>query len=111
MIYRSFGGDARLQGGYASPTQGASRADLAIEPDWGNTMRFEARVTVPSGTTLNVGSAGPQATLPGGGSQILMPRGWDGIPVNNNTVRITDTTTGRTYSYDEFATEFPDLAR
>ena len=111
VIYRSFGGDARLQGGYATPTQGASRSDLAIEPDWGNSMRFEATVIVPRGTTLNVGTAGPQATLPGGGSQILMPRGWNGIPVNNNTVRITDTSTGRTYSYNEFATEFPDLTR
>ena len=74
-------------------------------------MRFEAKIEVPTGQTLNIGKVAPQTssnglqTLTGGGDQILMPQNWNA----QQWVReVVDKTTGRIYTYDEFRLAFPN---
>lgn len=57
---------------------------MALVPEWGNTCEFSARSVLPAGTTAYYGSAAPQpittnsgytiGELPGGGSQVYIPK-------------------------------------
>lgn len=92
-MYRVSGGSAKEVGSYMSMTpQGGglqSQFDLALNPVWGNTTENITKVVVPKGTTIYEGIAAPQniydslgnviGTLPGGGSQVYIPKvegGW-----------------------------------
>src|SRR5690606_2313627 len=53
-LYRKFGGtgnQAKVDGGFASTVQGASRSETAVFKQW-STMRFEAQIDVPEGQVL-----------------------------------------------------------
>lgn len=56
-----------------------SQIDLALNPDWGNTATKVTEVTVPKGTVIYEGTAGPQVInggagmLNGGGNQVFIP--------------------------------------
>ena len=80
-MYRAFGGIAMPGGSFVSPDTildtAATRRALAIELAWGNTLEFEAVINVPVATKINIGIAGPQASLPGGGEQVIMPFKWN----------------------------------
>ncbi|MEC3907485.1 hypothetical protein VOI54_10680 [Tamlana sp. 2201CG12-4] len=111
-LNRAFGGDAKLNGGFATTKVDATRSELALLDEWNNTMRFEAKIDVPSGETLNIGKVAPQTssdglqTLAGGGDEILMPQNWD---AQNWVGEIIDKTTGNTYTYEQFINAFPNL--
>lgn len=55
---------------------------MALLPEWKNTRVYEAEITIPKGTKLNVGKVAPQTikstgtVLEGGADQILMSEGW-----------------------------------
>ena len=54
---------------------------MALLPEWGNSIRYEAKIIIPRGTKLNIGKVGKQTTksgtiLKGGADQILMPQKW-----------------------------------
>jgi len=53
-----------------------SQLDLALNPEWGNTVSTISQVRVPAGTTIYEGFAARQyitgGVLPGGGSQIYI---------------------------------------
>jgi filamentous hemagglutinin len=92
---------------------GATREELALLDEWNNSMRFEAEISIPKDTKLNIGKVGPQTsgngaqTVSGGGEQMIMPFQWDLQWIN----KITDTNTGKVYnSIDEFAVDFLNLA-
>ena len=58
------------------------QVDSAILLEWKNTLRYEAEIVIPKGTTLNIGRVGEQYTmsgarLSGGADQILLPQNWD----------------------------------
>ncbi|ALS02420.1 hypothetical protein ATZ33_13795 [Enterococcus silesiacus] len=86
-MYRTSGGSAGEVGRYISrtPQNGGlqSQLDSALNPQWGNTATTVTEVTVPKGTVIYEGTAGPQiikdslgnrvGTLPGGGNQIYIP--------------------------------------
>lgn len=93
VMYRVSGGNAKEVGSYMSMTpQGGglqSQLDLALNPAWGNTTENVTKIVVPKGTTIYEGIAAPQniydslgnviGTLPGGGSQVYIPKvevGW-----------------------------------
>lgn len=86
VMYRAFGGDARQLGSWLSPDRPTSRADvqasLALPPS--NTAEFVSVVTVPAGTLMRTGVAGPAFGHPGGGRQVqlmeLIPRESFGEP-------------------------------
>ena len=47
-----------------------------------NTLRYEAEISIPKGTTLNIGRVEEQFTmsgtrLAGNADQILLPQNWD----------------------------------
>ena len=51
-------------------------------PEWKNSIRYEAKIIVPKGTTLNIGRVEEQFTksgtrLAGDADQIILPLGWD----------------------------------
>ncbi|TDB40833.1 hypothetical protein C5467_24740, partial [Photorhabdus khanii subsp. guanajuatensis] len=82
-LYRTFGGNAPINGSFVttSPTLNRIQAkiDSALLPEWKNTRQFEAIISAPKGTVLQVGKVAPQVTksgaiLKGGGDQILLPR-------------------------------------
>ncbi|RME57222.1 hypothetical protein D6779_09095, partial [Candidatus Parcubacteria bacterium] len=80
LAYRLYGGTAKQLGHYWSlvrpygPLQ--AQLDLAIAPQWGNTLNNVATARIPAGTTIYEGAAASQTTgvghLPGGGSQIYI---------------------------------------
>ncbi len=111
-LNRAFGGDAKLNGGFATTKANATRGELALLDEWNNTMRFEAKINVPSGQTLNIGKVAPQTssnglqTLTGGEDQILMPQNWN---VQSWVGEIIDKTTGNIYTYEQFINAFPHL--
>jgi len=55
-----------------------ARIDLAILPEWGNTMKHVVRIRVPKGTKIYEGLAAPQegyfGTLVGGGRQVYIDK-------------------------------------
>ena len=85
-LYRTFGGQADAGGSYATTTPSSSesetRQDLALLPEWGNSCQYEAKITVPEGTILNVGKVAKQIDFSdgtiykGGGDQVLLPQNW-----------------------------------
>jgi hypothetical protein len=60
----------------ATPPAGPMQAqfDLALDPAWGNTATQTVSIKVPAGTTVYSGTAAPQGFLPGGGSQVYIPK-------------------------------------
>ncbi len=86
VMYRVFGGNAKIDGSFVSTVSSGSRIqakiDAALLPQWKNTRQFEATILVPKGTVLQLGEVAPQITksgaiLSGGADQIILPRGWD----------------------------------
>ncbi|MFA0962660.1 hypothetical protein AB9P05_12735 [Roseivirga sp. BDSF3-8] len=113
-LYRTFGGDAKVGGSFVTTTKNATRNELALLEEWNNSMRFEAKIEVPSGTKMNIGKVGPQESektgliLKGGEDQIILPFQWD----TNWVIEIIDKETGKVYnSVEEFSEEFKDLAK
>ncbi|MBN1968298.1 MAG: hypothetical protein JXR48_11125 [Candidatus Delongbacteria bacterium] len=86
MVYRVYGGNAKLGGSFASNSKTADKIQAklknALLPEWKNTRNFEAEILVPKGTKLNIGVVAPQTikstgtVLPGGNMQILLPQNW-----------------------------------
>ena len=85
-VYRSFGFNAEAGGAFATSNPALSRVqtrvDSAILPEWKNTLKYEAEIVVPKGTTLNIGRVGEQYTmsgakLAGNADQFLLPQNWD----------------------------------
>ncbi len=86
VLYRSFGYKAKSNGGFATTSHiGSSiqaKIDLAILPEWKNSLQYEAEILVPKGTVLNIGRVGEQFTasgarLLGNADQVILPLGWD----------------------------------
>ena len=85
-VYRVYGGQAELGGGFASTAEAKDRIqaklDAALLPDWKNTRISEAEILIPAGTELHIGIVAPQTIkstgtiLPGGADQILLPQSW-----------------------------------
>ncbi len=111
-MYRVFGDQAYLKGGFATTKAGASRQELALLSEWNNSMRFEASVIVPQGQVLNIGKVASQTGssnaefLAGGGDQILLPQNWN---YENWSSKIVDKHTGKEYTFAEFQTAFPNI--
>ena len=85
-VYRSFGYNAEAGGAFATSSPAVNRiqtkVDSAILPEWKNTLRDEAEIVIPKGTTLNIGRVGEQFTmsgtrLAGDADQFLLPQNWD----------------------------------
>ncbi len=94
VLYRVFGQyrgsgptqkGARLNGGFASTEFAESIIDaklrLALDPAWANTKMYEARLIVPAGISISIGTVASVVlktgtVLPGGADQILLPQGW-----------------------------------
>ncbi|MEN4913259.1 RHS repeat-associated core domain-containing protein, partial [Erwinia amylovora] len=84
-LYRVFGGNAKIDGSFVSTSPALNKIqakiDSALLPEWKNTRQFEATITVPKGTILQVGKVEQQvmlsgAKLQGGADQILLPHGY-----------------------------------
>ena len=85
-MYRSFGHNAEAGGAFATSSPALNRVqtkiDSAILPEWKNTLRYEAEIVIPKGTTLNIGRVEEQFTmsgarLAGDADQFLLPENWD----------------------------------
>ena len=85
-VYRAFGYNAEAGGAFATSNPAINRVqtkvDSAILPEWKNTLRYEAEIVIPKGTTLNIGHVGEQYTmsgarLAGDADQFLLPQNWD----------------------------------
>lgn len=94
VLYRVFGQyrgsgpapkGARLNGSFASTEFAESIIDaklrLALDPAWANTKMYEAKLNVPAGVTISIGTVASVVlktgtVLPGGADQILLPLGW-----------------------------------
>ena len=85
-VYRSFGYNAEAGGAFATSEPAVNRiktkVDCAILPEWKNSLKYEAEIVIPKGTTLNIGRVGEQYTisgtkLMGNADQILLPQNWD----------------------------------
>ncbi|MBC1723453.1 T7SS effector LXG polymorphic toxin [Listeria seeligeri] len=85
-VYRTYGGKAKKEGGFATTSVAKTRIDAKIEtallPEWGNSRKQEIEIIIPEGTILNIGKVAPQTIkstgtiLSGGADQILLPQGW-----------------------------------
>ena len=54
----------------------------AILTEWKNSLQYEARITIPKETKLNIGRAEKQVSIDGtkyagNGDQLLLPKNWD----------------------------------
>ena len=85
-VYRVFGYNAEAGGAFATSNPAINRVqtkvDSAILPEWKNTLKYEAEIVIPKGTTLNIGRVGEQYTmsgarLAGDADQFLLPQNWD----------------------------------
>ncbi|WP_420919559.1 RHS repeat-associated core domain-containing protein [Xenorhabdus bovienii] len=85
VLYRTFGGNARIDGGFVttSPSSNKIQAkiDSALLPEWKNTRQYESTIVVPKGTRLQVGKVKEQFTKSGtrlddGADQIVLPLGY-----------------------------------
>jgi RHS repeat-associated protein len=84
VVYRAHGGRAGPVGQFMTSVKptGPTQAilDSALNPDWRNTATAVHQFTLPAGTTIYEGVAGPQVinggagSLYGGGPQIFVPR-------------------------------------
>ena len=81
-MFRVWGDGADQVGGWLTPTQPTSRLSairsLALPVD--NSAQFVSKVTVPAGTRIQIGTAGPAFGQAGGASQVLL---LDRIPSAN----------------------------
>ena len=86
IVYRSFGYNAEAGGVFATSEPAVNRiktkVDCAILPEWKNSLKYEAEIVIPKGTTLNIGRVGEQYTISGtkligNADQILLPQNWD----------------------------------
>ena len=109
--YREFGGNAFLNGNYLTTIDNATRSEISVLPEW-NTMRFQAEIEIPQGTSLNIGKveAYPHppaiATYLGGADQILLPNNWD---YSKWVKKIIDKETGIVYTFEEFKIAYPEI--
>ncbi|WOO37880.1 hypothetical protein R2R35_05090 [Anaerocolumna sp. AGMB13020] len=85
-VYRSFGHNAEAGGAFATSNPALNRiqtkVDSAILPEWKNTLKYEAEIVIPKGSTLNIGRVEEQFTmsgarLAGDADQFLLPQNWD----------------------------------
>ncbi len=84
-VYRAFGYNAETGGAFATSSpaiKSTDKVDSAILPEWKNTLRYEAEIVIPKGTTLNIGRVGEQYTmsgakLAGNADQFLLPQNWN----------------------------------
>jgi hypothetical protein len=86
VVYRVFGGRAEAGGRFTTTNQAVSKIDskidLALLPEWGNSLRYEAKIVIPKGTEINIGKAASQTIestgtkLAGGADQVLLPKDW-----------------------------------
>ena len=108
---RSFGEQAKLEGSYLATKPNATREELAILDEWGNSMRYEAQGYIPPNEQFYAGPAAPQQGyttqqyLSGGSEQILVR---ENAPVHQWTNTVIDKETGKTYSIEEFEKAFPN---
>lgn len=86
-LYRDWGGTAGELGSYWSRTPSSGplqgQLDSALLPSWGNTLENQTHIRVPAGEVIFEGLVAPQnitdslgntlGTLPGGGSQVVVP--------------------------------------
>ena len=84
--YRSFGNNADAGGSFATTKPFVNKSitmkKSAILPEWKNSLQYEARITIPKGTKLNIGRAEKQVSIDGtkyagNGDQLLLPKNWD----------------------------------
>lgn len=84
-VYRSFGYNAEAGGAFATSSPAVNRIQTKVDSailQWKNTLRYEAEIVIPKGTTLNIGRVGEQFTmsgtrLAGDADQFLLPQNWD----------------------------------
>ncbi len=85
-VYRSFGHNAEAGGAFATSNPALNRiktkVDSAILPEWKNTLKYEAEIVIPKGSTINIGRVEEQFTmsgarLAGDADQFLLPQNWD----------------------------------
>ena len=94
-VYRVFGYNAEAGGAFATSNPAINRVqtkvDSAILPEWKNSLKYEAEIVIPKGTTLNIGRVGEQYTmsgarLAGDADQFLLPQNWDCAPRQGRVV-------------------------
>lgn len=85
-VYRCFGFNSDAGGAFATSVaitdRIAAKEQLAILPEWKNSLKYRAKILIPEGTTLNIGKVAEQTTmsgciLKGNVDQILLPENWD----------------------------------
>lgn len=76
VVHRVFGGTANIDGSYWSRKQFATAEaaiqGLALDPAWKNSASYVATYTLPRGTVIIEGTAGPQGNLRGGANQVVV---------------------------------------
>ena len=97
VVYRRFGGSAKLLGSYVSTVPQLSRQELALLKKW-NSMQFEAEIIIPKNTLLYVGKIEEYAKYKGGADQLLLPMDYPTAWIKS----IKDLKTGRLYTFEEF---------
>lgn len=107
-LYRNFGGSAKVNGSYATTITTATRDELALIPDFNNTMRFRSTIKVPPGQAFSLGKVGPwppsNPILPGGADQIILPQFYNEAWI----YEVVDLQTGQVYTLEQFKTAFPN---
>jgi hypothetical protein len=111
-IYRDFGDQAFMDGGFSTTISNATRDELALHPSFNNSMRFKSTIEVPEGQILNIGKVGPYppgtvGALPGGADQVLLPENYSHSWIS----KIVDTQNGQTYTVAQFKQTFPNLVK
>ena len=108
---RSFGGTTPLEGSYLATKANATREELAILDECGNTMTREGYGYIPPKEKFYYGKAAAKTsedktqTLPGGADQILVKKD---APVHQWTETVIDKESGKKYSIEEFKKAFPN---
>ena len=111
ILYRKFGGDggqAKIDGGFASTKQNANRQETAVYPKW-STTRFEVEIEVPREQKLNIGKVAeqpvgsPNPKYRGNADQVLLPKNYPMEWIKS----VRDGKTGKAYTIEEFKKQFP----
>lgn len=109
--YRNFGDLAVVDGSFVTTTSNATREQLALVPDFHNSMRFKATLKIPANEKINFGKVGPwppdNPIMNGGADQLVLPENYD----QNWITSILDTETNQTYTFEQFKAQFPDLVK
>lgn len=112
LVFRRFGGNAKLGGVYASTEAKLSREELALVKEFNNSMRFEATIRIPGGEKFSLGKVGPwppnSPEYMGGADQIILEHRF---PENVWVESVKDYKTGKIYKYGAFKKAFPNLCR